>query len=319
MAKLSPVKAGGALIALAILALLAFGAAGDARIWQQALLTGLLVGGVYSLVAMGLALIFGVLGILNFAHGALMALAMYSSYVLVAQFGLDPYLTLLLTAPFLFTLGLAIQLLLIQRVLGGAAESQLLLTLGLAIVIENLMLAIFTATPRTVDVPYIGKTLPAGVQLGMAVASTQLVIAFAGSVVLSAMLYWLLHRTRLGTAIRAVAENPRGAALVGVDVRRIYALAFALGTAAVGAAGTLVLPFLSIEPTTGDQFNIIAFVVVVLGGLGNVTGALIGGLLIGLVQYLGGALLPQINSLLIVFAVFVLTLLFRPQGLIGRP
>lgn len=319
MAKLSPVKAGGALIALAILALLAFGAAGDARIWQQALLTGLLVGGVYSLVAMGLALIFGVLGIINFAHGALMALAMYSSYVLVAQFGLDPYLTLLLTAPFLFTLGLAIQLLLIQRVLSGAAESQLLLTLGLAIVIENLMLAIFTATPRTVDVPYIGKMLPAGVQLGMAVASTQLVIAFAGSVVLSAMLYWLLHRTRLGTAIRAVAENPRGAALVGVDVRRIYALAFAFGTAAVGAAGTLVLPFLSIEPTTGDQFNIIAFVVVVLGGLGNVTGALIGGLLIGLVQYLGGALLPQINSLLIVFAVFVLTLLFRPQGLIGRP
>jgi branched-chain amino acid transport system permease protein len=284
----------------------------------QAVLTGLLVGGVYGLVAMGLALIFGVLGIINFAHGALMALAMYGAYALAAQAGLDPYLALVVIVPLLFVVGAAIQFCLVGRVLGGAAESQLLLTLGLAIVIENLMLAIFTATPKTVNVSYIGTTLPDGLHLGTAVASTQLLIAFGGSMLLGGLLYLLLHRTRLGTAIRAVAENPRGAALVGVDVRRIYVLTFALGGACVGAAGTLMLPFVAVAPTTGDQFNIIAFVVVVLGGLGNVPGALVGGLIIGLIQYVGGAALPQVNNLLLVFAVFVLTLLFRPQGLFAR-
>ncbi len=146
----------------------------------------------------------------------------------------------------------------------------------------------------------------------------KLVVAFAGSMALSLLVYLLLHRTRLGTAIRAVADNPRGAALVGIDVRRMYVLAFAIGTAAVAAAGALVLPFVSVDPTTGDRYNIIAFVVVVLGGLGSVFGALLGGVLIGLVQYLGGAMFPGVNNLLVVFAVFVLTLLFRPQGLFGR-
>jgi branched-chain amino acid transport system permease protein len=290
----------------------------NAGVFLQAVVTGLLVGGVYGLVAMGLALIFGVLGIINFAHGALMALAMYGAYALAAQAGMDPYLAIVVTVPLLFLVGAAIQFFLVGRVLGGAAESQLLLTLGLAIVIENLMLAIFTATPRTVSVPYIGTTLPDGLHLGTAVASTQLLIAFAGSILLGGLLYLLLHRTRLGTAIRAVAENPRGAALVGVDVRRMYVLTFALGCACAAAAGTLMLPFVAVSPTTGDQFNIVAFVVVVLGGLGNVPGALVGGLIIGLIQYLGGAALPQVNNLLLVFAVFVLTLLFRPQGLFGR-
>jgi branched-chain amino acid transport system permease protein len=290
----------------------------DQTVLAQAALTGLLVGGVYGLVAMGLALIFGVLDIINFAHGAMMALAMYATYALVAQVGLDPYLTLLITVPLLFVLGMAIQLLLVGPVLGGAAESQLLLTLGLAIVIENGLLATFTATPRSVNVPLIGTLLPSGIRIGTAVASTQLVIAFVGSLAVGGLLHALLHRTTLGMTIRAVAENPRGAALVGVDVRRAYVLAFGLGTACVGAAGTLMVPFLSVTPTTGDTFNIIAFVVVVLGGLGSVTGALVGGLIIGLIQSLGGAALPQVNNLLLVFAVFVLTLLLRPQGLLGR-
>jgi branched-chain amino acid transport system permease protein len=298
--------------------LLASAAGENSGVALQAVVTGLLVGGVYGLVAMGLALIFGVLGIINFAHGALMGLAMYGAYALAAQVGMDPYLAIVVTVPLLFLVGAAIQFFLVGRVLGGAAESQLLLTLGLAIVIENLLLAIFTATPRTISVPYIGKTLPDGLHLGTAVASTQLLIAFVGSILLGGLLYLLLHRTRLGTAIRAVAENPRGAVLVGVDVRRIYVLTFALGCACVGAAGTLMLPFVAVSPTIGDQFNIVAFVVVVLGGLGNVPGALAGGLIIGLIQYVGGAALPQVNSLLLVFAVFVLTLLFRPQGLFGR-
>ncbi len=284
----------------------------------QALVTGLFIGGVYGLIAMGLALIFGVLGIINFAHGALMALGMYTSYALISGLGIDPYLSLVLTVPLLFVVGMAVQFFLVGRVLGGASESQLLLTLGLSIVVENLMLAVFTATPRSASVPYIGSAVPPGIRVGTAVASTQLLIAFGGSMVLSLVLYLLLHRTRLGTAIRAVADNPRGAALVGIDVRRMYVLAFALGTAAAAAAGSLLLPFISIDPSTGDRYNIIAFVVVVLGGLGSIFGALLGGLIIGLVQYLGGAMFPGLNNFLIVFAVFVLTLLFRPQGLFGR-
>jgi branched-chain amino acid transport system permease protein len=307
----------GAVATIAVIALVVWVRA-NVAVGLQAMLTGVLIGGVYGLVAMGLALIFGVLGIINFAHGAMMALAMYCAYALVAGLGMDPYLTLVVAVPLLFVLGMAVQYFLVGRLLGGAAESQLLLTLGLSIVIENLMLAIFTATPKTIQVPYIGTTLPAGTRLGTAVASTQLLIAFGGSMLLSLLLYLLLHRTRLGMAVRAVAENPRGAALVGVDVRRVYALAFALGSACVGAAGALVLPFLSVEPTTGDRFNIIAFVVVVLGGLGNIPGALAGGLIIGLVQYLGGAVFPQVNNFLLVFATFVLTLLFRPQGLFGE-
>jgi branched-chain amino acid transport system permease protein len=161
-------------------------------VYEQALVTGLLVGGVYGLVAMGLALIFGVLGIINFAHGALMALAMYLAYSLVAHFHFDPYLTILVAVPALFLLGVAIQLLLVGPVLGGASESQLLLTLGIAIVIENLLLAVFTGTPRSVSVGWIGHQIPSGIHLGSAVASTQLVIAFAGSLALGGLVIGML-------------------------------------------------------------------------------------------------------------------------------
>jgi branched-chain amino acid transport system permease protein len=279
----------------------------------QALVTGLLLGGVYSLVSMGLALIFGVLDIINFAHGAMMGIAMYLSYTLVSGLGFDPYLSILVTVPALFLLGLLVQRFLIDRIMGQPTENQLLLTLGLALLIQNALLLIFTGTPQTVRLSY----SPAPLNVFGAVADVPRVVAFLGSLLLAGLLYLVLRRTTLGTAVRAVAENPEGAAMVGINVRRIYVLTFGLGTACVGAAGTLVLPFLPLQPVTGEQFNIIAFVVVVLGGLGNVVGALLGGLLIGLVQELGGAFFPGVNKLLIVFVVFVLTLLFRPQGLLG--
>ncbi|ABG03338.1 inner-membrane translocator [Rubrobacter xylanophilus DSM 9941] len=290
----------------------------------QALVTGLLLGGVYSLVSMGLTLIFGVLDILNFAHGAFMALAMYASFVLVANAGFDPYLSLLVSVPLLFVLGVLVQRVLLARVMDQPHENQLLLTFGLALLIENALLMVFTATPRTVEFPYAQTGIPLGfatvrgpLDVFGAVADLPRVIAFLGSLVIAGGLFYLLRRTSLGTAIRAVAENPDGAAMVGIDVRRMHMIAFGLGTACVAAAGTLVLPFLSLQPTTGEQFNVIAFVVVVLGGLGNVVGALVGGILIGLVQELGGAFVPGVDKLFFVFVVFVLTLLLRPQGLFG--
>jgi branched-chain amino acid transport system permease protein len=291
----------------------------------QAIVTGLLLGGVYSLVSMGLTLIFGVLDVLNFAHGAMMALAMYTSFVMVSRVGFGPYLSILVSVPLLFVLGILVQRFLLDRIMDQPHENQLLLTFGLALLIENVLLMAFSATPRNVGFPYAQAGIPLGfttvqgpLNVFGAVADLPRVIAFLGSLVIAGLLYYVLRHTSLGTAIRAVAENPVGAAMVGIDVRRMHMITFGLGTACAAAAGTLVLPFLSLQPTTGEQFNVIAFVVVVLGGLGSVVGALIGGLLIGLVQELGGAFVPGVDKLFFVFVVFVLTLLLRPQGLLGR-
>jgi branched-chain amino acid transport system permease protein len=279
----------------------------------QAVLTGLLLGGVYGLVALGLTLIFGVLDIVNFAHGALLTVGMYVTFTLADRAGLDPYLSLLVAVPLLFLLGAALQRGLIDRTLGQPLENQLLLTLGIALLLENALLLGYGGEPRTVN-----PTYDRPVDVFTAVADLSRILAFVGALVIAAVLFVLLQRTRLGTAIRAVASNPRGAQLVGVDVRRIYTLTFAIGTACAGAAGVLVVPFVTVEPTIGELFNIVAFVVVVLGGLGSVPGAVVGGLVIGLTEQLGGLIFPNQNPLLSVFAVFVLVLFLRPQGIFGR-
>lgn len=313
------------LVALALTAValaVAWLRAGSGEVVLQAVVTGLLLGGVYGLVAMGLTLIFGVLDIVNFAHGALMTVGMYVTVALTSGAGLDPYLTLLVCAPVLFGLGYGLQAGLINRLsapesppgtMGQVLANQLLLTLGIALLLENVLLLVAGGNPRSVPVGY-NRPL----ELLGAVADLTRVLAFVGSLLLAGGLYVLLQRSRLGTAIRAVAANAEGAQLVGVDVRRMYMLTFALGTACAGAAGTLVAPFVTVEPATGEMFNIIAFVVVVLGGMGKVLGALAGGLLIGLVEQLGGIYFPGQSALLAVFVVFVAVLLLRPQGLFGR-
>jgi branched-chain amino acid transport system permease protein len=293
--------------------LLAYLRSGSADVVSQAVVTGILVGGVYGLVAMGLTLIFGVLDIVNFAHGAFLAVALYISVVMVNRFGVHPMLALVVSVPVMFLLGAAIQRFVLAGAIGKPLENQLLITLGLALLIDNLLLLFFGPNPQSVKLP--GDT---GVPIFGAVATVSRLLAFGVALVLAALLYILLRRTRLGTAIRAVAANDSGAQLVGIDTRRIYMATFAIGTACAGAAGVLVAPLVTIEPTTGELFNIIAFVVVVLGGMGNVVGALVGGLLIGLTEQLGALLLPGQSPLLAIFIVFVLVLLFRPQGLFGR-
>lgn len=291
--------------------------AGPARtVALQAVVTGLMLGGVYGLVAMGLTLVFGVLEIINFAHGALMTVGMYVAFTIVTNASLDPYLTLVVTVPALFVLGAAVQRIVINPAMGQPLENQLLLTLGLAILIENVLLLQFTATPRTISLPY-ASALGFPIRLAGAVVQLPRLIAFIGAIVMAAILFVFLNRTKTGTAIRAVGQNSRGASLVGINVRRIYVLTFGFGTAAVGAAGALALPFLPLEPTTGGQFNILAFVIVVLGSLGNIAGALVGGIIIGLTQQLGGLVFPGQSNLLPVFIIFVLTLFLRPEGLFG--
>lgn len=302
-----------ALVLFAVALGLAWAISGSGVVVTQAVVTGLLTGGIYGLVAMGLTLIFGVLDIVNFAHGAFLALALFVSFWMVDGLGLHPYLALLVSVPLMFAMGALVQRSVLAPSMGKPLENQLLITLGLALLIENGLLLFLGADPRSVELP--GDRV---VPLFGAVAELSRVLAFLGAIALAGLLYVLLQRTRLGTAIRAVAANETGARMVGINTRRMYAVTFALGTACAGAAGTLVAPLVTIEPTTGALFNIIAFVVVVLGGMGNVVGALIGGLIIGLAEQLGSIYLPGQSSLLSVFVVFVLVLFLRPQGLFGR-
>lgn len=292
---------------------LAYLRSGSPVIVSQAVVTGILIGGVYGLVAMGLTLIFGVLDIVNFAHGSFLALALFLSFWLVSSLGMHPYLALAVSIPVMFVLGYLVQRGVLSGATGKPLENQLLITLGLSLVIENTLLLLFGANPRSVQLA--GDF---GIHILGAVAQWSRVLAFGGALVLAGVLYLVLQRTRLGTAIRAVAANDKGAQLVGINTRQIYAVTFALGTACAGAAGTLVAPLVTIEPSTGSIFNIVAFVVVVLGGMGNVPGALVGGLVIGLTEQLGGIYLPGQSPLLSVFIVFVLVLFLRPQGLFGR-
>lgn len=292
---------------------LAYVRSGSGAVVTQAVLAGVLIGGIYGLLAMGLTLIFGVLDIVNFAHGAFLTVALFLTFWLVHSLGLHPYLALGVTVPAMFLIGFAVQRGVLSGAMGKPLQNQLLITLGIALVIENALLMFVGANPRSVALP--GDR---GVQILGAVAELSNLFAFVGSLALAGGLFLLLQRTRLGTAIRAVAANDVGAQMVGIDVRRIYALTFALGTACAGAAGTLVAPLVTIEPTTGSLFNILAFVIVVLGSMGNVVGALVGGLIIGLTEQLGTLLLPSQSPQLSVFIVFVLVLFLRPQGLFGR-
>ena len=310
---------GGLLAALAALAVVAavaivYAAGGKSpQLVTQAILTGILLGGVYALVSIGLTLIFGVLGIVNFAQGTLLTVAMYVAYVLVTAAGLNVYVATLVAIPVLFAMGYAIQATMLNRLMRpGGTEGQLLVTLGLSLLIANLLLLGFGGLEKTITPPLNGNLRILG-----AIAPVSRVIAFAGAILLAIALTVVLHRTRLGLTIRSVAASSQGAQLVGVNIRRVFALTFGLGTATVGAAGGLLLPFLSLTPSTGEQFTILAFVIVVLGGLGSVRGAIVGGLTVGLVQTVGGLYLPGTGALLLVFAVFVLVLFFRPQGLFG--
>lgn len=281
----------------------------------QAIVSGLLLGGIYGLVASGLSLIFGVLRIINFAHGAVMMLGMYATYWLFALGDVDPYLSIVLTAPLFFGLGVAIQKGIIEPNRAAAEHNQLLLTLGLALFFENLALVLWQGDFRTVKASYSGASF----MIGEALVDVSRLVASGGAVLMALGLFTFLRTTDAGKAIRAVAEEPEGAALVGIDVSRIRAAAFGLGSACVAVAGALVTPFFYVAPDVGESFNIMAFVVVVLGGMGNFVGALAGGFIVGLAESLGAAFLPGSLKQLVVFAIFVLVLLFRPQGLFGGP
>ncbi|HEX6720561.1 MAG TPA: branched-chain amino acid ABC transporter permease [Burkholderiaceae bacterium] len=277
------------------------------------LLNGITTGAIYALVALGLTLIYGVLHIINFAHGAALMVALYGVYGLKSAFGIDPYLALPLMVPAMFALGYALQRGVISRASHGRDENILLVTLGIAIVLENLALLLFKSDTRTIDTAYTLTT----VQLGPAFIALPKLLAFAGALVTSALMLWIVTRTDLGRAIRAVAKEKHGAKLMGIDVEHVYAMSFGIGLACLGAAACFLLPAYYVNPQVGAGFVLVAFTIVVLGGMGSFAGALLGGLLIGVVESLGGLFLGESLGQIGIFAIFIAVLLFRPTGLFG--
>ncbi|HET6598565.1 MAG TPA: branched-chain amino acid ABC transporter permease [Burkholderiaceae bacterium] len=276
-------------------------------------LNGLTTGAVYALIALGLTLIYGVLHIINFAHGAALMVALYAVYLLKTHLGIDPYLAAPLLMAGMFAFGYALQRGIINRASHGKDENILLVTLGLAIVLENLALVIFKSDTYSIDTPYMLTTIA----IGPAMISLPKIVAFFGALVACAALLWIVRRTDLGRAIRAVAKQKEGAKLMGIDVEHVYAMSFGLGLACLGAAACLLLPAYYVNPQVGNGFVLVAFTIVVLGGMGSFAGALVGGLLIGVVESLGGLLLGQSLGQIGIFLIFIAVLLFRPQGLFG--
>src|ERR1700683_1444417 len=282
-------------------------------ILAQAVVNGLLIGGVYALVSIGVTLIFGVVKIVNFAQGEFVMIGMYISFFLATYLGVDPLLSLFVSMPVLFVMGLLIQHFLIRRVLALGDMPQIFLTFALSLLLVNVALLLFTANYRTVETPYSYSAIHIG-PIYIAVAK---LIAFAVAMALSAALWVFLRSTDLGKAMRAAAQNPDVAMLMGINPDRVFAVAVGIALALAGAAGSLLIPFYPAYPMVGQVFVVMAFVAVVLGTLGNVTGALIASLMMGVAESLGIQFVGADSGLIVVFLMLLLTLAFRPSGLFG--
>lgn len=279
-----------------------------------AILNGLLTGAVYALVALGLTLIYGVLHIINFAHGALLSAALFAAFFAYRLLGLDPYVAVFLLSPIFFAFGYALQRFIIGPASGGDDRNMLLITLGIAVVIENALLFAFRADTRTIDVPYAFKTI----DFGFTFLAVPRVVGFVAVFLVALVLWLIMTFTDIGRAIRAVAKEKLGAELAGIDVAHVYAMTFGLGSACVAVAACLLIPNYYVNPSVGNAFVLVAFTIVVLGGMGSVPGALIGALLIGVVESLSGLFLGESLGQIGIFVIFIVVLLVRPSGLFGE-
>jgi len=280
----------------------------------QLIINGLLLGGIYALISIGLTLIFGVLEIINFAHGEFLMLGMYASFWLFELLGVDPYLSLFILIPAFFLLGLAVQRIIIQPIIDAPPLNQIFATVGLSIVLQNVALLFWKADYRTVRTAYSSLVLKTD---GLMISFPRLV-AFVLALTMIAALLIFLKRTYTGKAITALAQQRRAAMLMGININRTYQIAFGIGTACVGAAGAMLIPIYYAFPTVGALFVLVAFVVVILGGYNSLVGALVGGLIIGLVETFSGFFISPHLKEAIYFAIFILILLYRPTGLFGR-
>ena len=286
----------------------------DASILGAAAINGLLLGGSYALVAVGLTLIYGVLHIINFAHGSLLMLAMYGVYFLLTKAHVDPYAALPVMIAAMFAAGYILYRALIGRFSHGRDENILLITLGLSIVLENAALFFFKGDSFSISVSYSDRMI----ELGPALVPLPKLVSFLASLLLCGVLALFIARTDLGKAIRAVAKERQGARLVGIDVDKVFAISYGIGIACLGAAACLLMPSFYVSPSVGHLFVIVAFTIVVLGGMGSFVGALVGALIIGLTESLSGLFLGEALGQIGISAIFILILLVRPTGLFPR-
>ena len=284
------------------------------EILLQTLASGVLIGLIYALVAIGLTMIFGVMDIVNFAHGEFLMLGMYASFWLFSLYALDPMFTLPLTVLMLFGVGVLIYKTVIRRIIDAPMLSQIFATFGLMFLLRGIAQFLWKPDFRSIESSIVnGGVNLLGIQLGL----PQLV-AGLGAVVVTGTIYWFLHRTKLGAALEATAADKEAARLMGIDSHKMFALAWGIGAACAGAAGALLSTFFPIFPEVGATFILIAFVVVNLGGFGSVAGAFIAGILIGVIEVMGGLLLGPQYKLAVVLVLFLAVLMFRPQGLMGK-
>jgi branched-chain amino acid transport system permease protein len=285
------------------------------QLWPalQAVLNGVLTGSLYALIGMGMALIFGVMRFVNFAHGAFLMLAMYATYALFDRLGVNPYLGFLAAAALLFVVGVAAYQLLLRRIAERSDFMQILLTLGIALILSDGAQLVFGADYHKANIPLLDVNL----HIGAITLNAPWVLSFAVTVVIATGMFLFVMKSRFGRALRAIAQNRYAASLMGIDVRRTQAIAFGLGLAAVGFAGGLLLPVFYVYPTAGDQYTLKSFVIVVLGGMGSIEGAAIAGVALGVVESLTSLYWGNEWALVVDFAIFLLVLSLRPSGLFG--
>ena len=285
-----------------------------AELYLNVAVGGVLTGLVYGLMALGLSVIFGVVRVVNFAHGEMMTIAMYIAVTLFAAFHLDPLVMLVPIAAVMFAFGYVLQKCLINPFITRPEYSQFLLLVAVAIIIVNVLLIAFGPDAQNVQISYGYDSF----QIGPLIIDATKLYAGAAAIVVAAALFGFFQYTPLGTAIRACADNYTGALVVGLDVKHLYALTFGLGAACVGAAGCMLLLIFDVTPTVGPAYTLLAFVIVITGGLGSMPGALLGGVLIGLTEAMAGLLFTPSAKSMFAFGILVLALLFRPQGIMGK-
>ena len=283
--------------------------------YLNVIVAGVLTGSVYGLMALGLSLIFGVMHVVNFAHGEMMVGGMYVAFVLHTVFGVDVIAVLPVVAAVLFAFGYMLQRGLINRFVAAPQHQQFLLLVAIAMILTNAQLMIFGPDARSTQVAYAFDSFEVGPLLLDKVRVYASMIALA----LIALLYGFLHYTRTGKSLRACADNHLGALVVGLDVNRLYAITFGIGAACVGAAGTLMLLLVDVHPHLAVDYTLLAFVIVIVGGLGSMGGALLGGILIGLSEAMAGVLISPSMKSMFSFGLLIVVLLLRPQGLLGKP
>lgn len=280
----------------------------------QAVLNGLLTGALYGLIAMGMALIFGVMRIVNFAHGAFLMLGMYATYVLFQTTGINPYYSFPLAGAVLFVIGYATYMGLLRPIRGQVDFMVILLTMGLSLIITDGVQLIFGADYHQISIPLLSKNIRLGSQISI---NAPWLVSFVIAAVLAAVLYFVVTHTMFGRAARAIAQNRYAAPLMGINVNQVQAVSFGIGSAAAGMAGALLLPVFYLFPDVGNQFKLKSFVMVVLGGMGSIQGAAIAGLVLGVVESLTSLYWGNEWALAVDFVIFILVLSLKPSGIFG--